>query len=182
MNMDDASDVELVKLFKSGDAAAFDAIVLRFQDRVYRLACIWLYDEQFAADAAQEVFVRGFKGLRAFRFRSAPFTWLYRTTRNVCSEFNRVRRSEALLDEPPDSSSIPETQITQLDSARRVRQLVANLPDRQREVVMLRIFEDLSVKETALAMGCREGTVKALLHKATGNLKQSTSEVGLSDE
>ena len=182
MNLDAKSDVELVRLFKSGDARAFDAIVQRFQDRVYRLACVWLYDEQHAGDVTQEVFVRGHKGLRSFRFRAQPFTWLYRTTRYVCNEFNRVRRNEPLIDEPPDTASLPESMVTSLDSARRVRNLVSALPERQREVVMLRIFEDLSVKETAQAMRCREGTVKALLHKATNNLRTAFERAGYDAE
>ncbi len=173
MSWDDKSDEELVRQFKSGSSEAFDAIVRRFQDRVFRLASVWLYDEQLAADATQEVFVRGFRGLRRFRFRSAPFTWLYRTTRNVCSEFNRRRGAESLDDEPADSGKAPHREVSDLDSAQRVRELVATLPHRQREVVMLRIFEDLSVRETAHAMGCREGTVKALLHKATNSLKKN---------
>lgn len=182
MNRDDLSDAELVKQFKSGDSGAFDAIVQRFQDRVFRLASIWLYDEQVAADVTQEVFVRGYKGLRKFRFRSAPFTWLYRVTRNVCNEFNRAPRGEALVDEPLDTSSVPDRQVASLDSARRVRQLVGKLPERQREVVMLRIFEDLSVRETASAMGCREGTVKALLHKATNSLRISMKQMGFEND
>ncbi|MGI9222612.1 MAG: RNA polymerase sigma factor [Woeseiaceae bacterium] len=180
--MQGVSDVELVRQFKSGDTAAYDAIVRRFQDRVFRLACVWLYDEQSAADVAQEVFVRGFKGLRSFRFRSTPFTWLYRTTRNVCNEFNRLRKTEPLDDEPLDPSSAPEQDVSNYESARQVRQLVAGLPERQREVVVLRIFEDLSVKETAQSMGCREGTVKALLHKATEKLKTRMQHAGISNE
>ena len=182
MSMDDSSDVDLVKKFRSGDPTAYDAIVRRFQDRVFRLACVWLYDEQSAADATQEVFVRGFKGLRAFRFRSAPFTWLYRTTRNVCSEFNRVRVAEPLDAEPHDPGSAPEKEVSAHEAARQVRRLVERLPERQREVVMLRIFEDLSVRETAQLMGCREGTVKALLHKATAKLKMSMRIAGFEDE
>ena len=180
--MDDSSDVELVRLFKSGDAHAYEAIVRRFQDRVFRLACVWLYDDQSAADVAQEVFVRGFKGLRSFRFRSAPFTWLYRTTKNVCNEFNRVRKTEQLDDEPHDPGSVPERDVAEYESARRVRRLVEKLPERQREVVLLRIFEDMSVKETARSMGCREGTVKALLHKATAKLKLSMQIAGFENE
>ena len=180
--MDDSSDVELVRLFKSGDAHAYEAIVRRFQDRVFRLACVWLYDDQSAADVAQEVFVRGFKGLRSFRFRSAPFTWLYRTTKNVCNEFNRVRKTEQLDDEPQDPGSVPERDVAEYESARRVRRLVEKLPERQREVVLLRIFEDMSVKETARSMGCREGTVKALLHKATAKLKLSMQIAGFENE
>ncbi len=180
--MDDSSDVELVRLFKSGNPNAYDAIVRRFQDRVFRLACVWLYDEQSAADATQEVFVRGYKGLRSFRFRSAPFTWLYRTTKNVCSEFNRVRKTEPLDDEPQDPGSAPERDVSDFESAQRVRRLVEKLPERQREVVVLRIFEDLSVKETAQSMSCREGTVKALLHKATAKLKLSMQITGFDND
>lgn len=172
MTVDEHSDNELVRQFKSGDARAFDAIVERFQDRVYRLACVWLYDAQNAADATQEVFVRSYTGLRRFHFRSEPFTWLYRTTRNVCSEFNRVRRGEPLEHEPVDAGDAPDREVSDYERAWRVRQLVARLPARQQEVVMLRIFEDLPVSETARLMGCREGTVKALLHKATNNLKR----------
>ena len=120
----------------------------------------------------QEVFVRSYTGLRRFHFRSEPFTWLYRTTRNVCSEFNRVRRGEPLEQEPVDVDGAPDREVSDYERARRVRQLVIRLPDRQQEVVMLRIFEDLSVAETARLMRCREGTVKALLHKATNNLKR----------
>ena len=182
MSLDEQSDEDLVRAFKSGNPDAYDAIVRRFEDRIFRLACVWLYDDQLAADAAQEVFVRGYKGLREFRFGSAPFTWLYRTTRNVCNEFNRQRQAEPLDVEPPDPQSNPVQLVANLESARRVGQLVAKLPERQQEVVMLRMFEDLSVRETAQAMGCREGTVKALLHKATSKLRIQFQMAGQSDE
>ncbi|MEL7187248.1 MAG: sigma-70 family RNA polymerase sigma factor [Pseudomonadota bacterium] len=179
MPLEDATDADLVREFKAGNAAAFDAIVLRFQDRIYRLASIWLYDRQNAGDAAQEVFLRAYKGLRRFRFRAAPFSWLYRCTRNVCNEFNRQRRGDALDDEPADDGNRPHQAHEDDSAARQVRELVQVLPGRQREVVVLRIFEELSVAETAAAMGCREGTVKALLHKATQRLKISASNLGL---
>jgi len=179
MTLAEKSDVELVREFKAGSASAFDAIVGRFQDRVYRLACVWLYDRQYADDATQEVFLRAHKGLRRFQFRAAPFTWLYRTTRYVCNEFNRRRKTEPLDDEPADSSDNPDRHVTEHDTATRVRRLVAGLPKRQREVVLLRIFEELSVADTANAMGCREGTVKALLHKATKRLRIDIESTGL---
>lgn len=182
MSWDGFSDVELVKHFKGGDAEAYDAIVRRFQDRVFRLASVWLFDDQQATDVAQEVFIRGFKSLRTFHFRSAPFTWLYRTTKNVCHEFNRKRKTDPLDFEPIDESALPENRFEAQETSRRVRYLVARLPRRQQEVVMLRIFEGISVKETAQAMGCREGTVKALLHKATTSLKQNKHKAGFGDD
>ena len=179
MSLDEKSDVQLVREFKSGNPDAFDALVRRFQDRVYRLACVWLYDAELAADATQDVFLRGFKGLKGFRFRSAPFTWIYRTTKNVCNEYNRRRRPQPLEHEPLDDQSDPGGMVAEVQHARRVRELVRKLPARQREVVVLRIFEDLSVRDTAHAMGCREGTVKALLHKATARLKIHLQHAGL---
>jgi len=179
MSLDDKSDTQLVTAFKSGNSDAFDALVRRFQDRVFRLACVWLYDPEFAADVTQDVFLRGYKGLKGFRFRSAPFTWLYRTTKNVCHEYNRRHRPQALEHEPLDAASDPGAMVAEVQHAKRVRDLLQKLPPRQREVVMLRVFEDLSVRETAHAMGCREGTVKALLHKATANLRTHLQIAGL---
>jgi RNA polymerase sigma-70 factor (ECF subfamily) len=93
-----------------------------------------------------------------------------------------VRKTERLDDDAPDPAAVPERDVAKYESARRVRRLVEKLPERQREVVLLRIFEDMSVKETARSMGCREGTVKALLHKATAKLKLSVQIAGLEDE
>jgi RNA polymerase sigma-70 factor (ECF subfamily) len=183
MNLNDASDEELVRQFCAGESLAFDLLVRRFQDRVFRLACVWLYDEQHAADVAQEVFLRSHKGLRSFRFRSGVFTWLYRATRNVCHEFNRRRRTLPLDDElhkqQVDKSAEPDGLASRSETVSAIRKLVSALPQRQREVVMLRIFEDLSVRETAQTMGCREGTVKALLHKATTALRITLNERGM---
>ena len=81
-------------------------------------------------------------------------------------------------DEPADPTSAPEDHVADYETARHVRRLISMLPERQREVVMLRIFEELSVQETARAMGCREGTVKALFHKAKSRLKTNLEKAG----
>lgn len=165
------SDNELVRRFQRGDIDAFDTVVRRYQDRICRMAAVWLHDEQYSVDVAQEVFLRGFKGLRSFRSRSALFTWLYRTTRNVCREQNRSKTAAPLDFEPIDALANPESQVSRQHAAREVRELVAALPERQQEVVLLRVFEEMSVRDAARAMGCREGTVKALLHQAMTRLK-----------
>lgn len=169
---DETNDAELVRRFNEGDALAFDALVRRHQDRLFRLVSVWLYDPSRAEDATQEVFLRAYRGLGRFRFRAEPFTWLFRTARLVCLEMNRQRRYEPLPTEDPPAADSGDSAIALAE----VRALVSDLPARQREVVMLRIFEDLSVSETARAMGCREGTVKALLNKARKQLAGSYSE------
>jgi RNA polymerase sigma-70 factor (ECF subfamily) len=171
------TDRELVKRFQGGDEAAFAELVRRHQDRIFRLTRVRLHTPQQAADAAQDVFVRAYRGLRGFLFTAEPFTWLYRTMINVCNEYNRRAQREGRLfreldDQTDDAAAEPQHDDDAETRALRAR--VAALPARQREVVTLRIFEDLSVEATARAMGCRPGTVKALLHKALANLRAST--------
>ncbi len=177
--MESVSDRELVKRFQRGDESAFEALVRRHQDRMYRLAGLRLYRSEEADDAAQEVFLRAYKGLRRFHFGAEPFTWMYRTMINVCNEHNRrVRRAQrlqaGLMAEPVQEASMPHEH--EPADTQAVRSLVGRLPARQQEVVTLRIFEDLSVEDTAKAMGCRPGTVKALLHKAMHKLRQGAAD------
>lgn len=167
--MDEIADEELVKQFCAGDDAAFSVFTRRYQDKIYRLACMNLYQQQDAMDVTQEVFLRAYRGLKTFRYRSAPFTWLYRTMKNVCQEYNRKTKRDSIasseyateLDNITDNSDI-ET----IHYLFEIRQLLKSLPKRQYEVVILRIFEGFSINETASIMKCRPGTVKALMHKA----------------
>lgn len=172
--MDVISDTELVRQFRQGDSQAFSMLVKRHQDRLYRLASVHLYQQQDAMDVTQEVFMRAYKGLRGFRFHAEPFTWLYRILINVCAEFNRKSSRDSILQRGADEEIArikdgANTEVTQ--HLIEIRELVNRLPKRQHEVVMLRIFEGLSIEETARAMRCRPGTVKALLHKAQKQLR-----------
>lgn len=171
MDLDKVDDRKLVKAFQRGHVAAFDEWVKRHQDRVYRLARGWLRDESLAQDATQEAFMRSVEGLKSFRFSAEPFTWLYRTLRNVCHELNRTR-PQASYEEQPDFASNPERLTVKANEASRLRELVDQLPERQREVVYLRVFEELSIKTTAAVMDCRPGTVKALLSQAKQRLEE----------
>ena len=177
--MNSPADHDLVRQFQGGDEQAFAALVRRHQDRVYRLARVRLYAAEDAGDAAQEVFLRAYKGLRRFRFRAEPFTWLYRTLINVCNEYNRRHRRHRRLEEglarEPDTGPATDKDEA-LDDMQAVQRLIRKLPRRQQDVVLLRMFEELSVEETARAMGCRPGTVKAHLHKALQNLRQQLTQ------
>ena len=173
--MDDAAadDVELVRRFQRGDAAAFALFVRRHQDAVFRFARPLLRRPEDAQDVAQEVFLRALRGLQGFLFLAAPKTWLLKVVRNVCREHNRRWRRHEDIDrlmQRADPALAIAVAGDDGDSA-RLQQAIAALPARQREVVILRMFEDLSVRETAQVMGCREGTVKAHLTKAVGNLR-----------
>ena len=161
-----------------GDRQAFGRLIERHQDRLYRLALAWLGNSDFAEDAVQEAFLRGFNSLPRFRFGATPFSWLYRTLRNICHEINRRQsKLKALGDAELDiQTDRTEHRAAGEQSLERIRVLIAKLPTRQQEVVLLRLFEECSEEETANAMGCRRGTVKALLHKARQQLQLGLQE------
>jgi RNA polymerase sigma-70 factor (ECF subfamily) len=168
------SDKELIKEFLAGNPGAFDAFVRRHQDRIYRLACARLYHADDAVDVAQEVFLRAYKGLKRFHFHAEPFTWLYRTLENVCNEYNRRTVRERALNqrlEDVDDLQAPAQDGAGQIQLRQIRRVIGRLPQRQQDVVLLRIFEGMSVEETARILKCREGTVKAHLNKAINNLR-----------
>jgi len=170
------SDKDLIRQFLAGDPNAFNSFVQRHQDRIFRLACAKLYDRDEAIDASQEVFLRALRGFSFFRFQAEPFTWLYKTLDNVCNEFNRraIRHrkiSQNLLDQTSDTGFVSDG--AEDIFSQQIRALIHRLPKRQQEVVLLRIFEGMSVEETALTLRCSEGAIKANLHKAVNNLREN---------
>ena len=142
------------------------------------MALAWLENSDFAEDAVQETFLPGFNGLPRFRFGATSFSWLYRILRNICHETNR-RQSKlkafgnAELDVWTDRT---EHRAAGEQSLERIRALIAQLPIRQQEVVLPRLFEECKEEETANAMGCRHGTVKVLLYKARQQLQLGLQE------
>lgn len=169
-------DETTVEIARRGDRDAQAAILREFQDVWFRMCVSLLRDAELARDATQETALRFLKQLPAFRGESQLRTWSLGIAINVCRELRRrhgrpmpevVRLVEDHAGEPgPDR--VAET----AEATTSVRAMLADLPERQREVVMLRFFEELSVEETAAAMDCAAGTVKATLHQALKALKK----------
>jgi RNA polymerase sigma-70 factor (ECF subfamily) len=137
----------------------FRSILAQYQDKVYRLACAMLGDQAQAEDAAQETFVRVWKGLGKFRGESSVSTWIFTIARRTCLDALKARKQtvglEALVEKPrhePDG----------LD----VTALLAELPDRAREAVVLFYLQDKSYEDVARTMEIPMGTVKTLLFRA----------------
>lgn len=116
MNMHERSDEQLVRAFQAGDESAFSIFVARHQDRVYRLAMLWLKDQSRADDMLQETFLRSYTGLGQFRFRAQPHTWLLRVLRNVCREENRRYATHPLAEDFGSDQSIDRiSQLHRID-------------------------------------------------------------------
>lgn len=158
-------------------------------DRVYRLCLAMLRDETPARDAAQEALVRGWARRELRREGVSWWTWFGGFAVRVCREFRRGRAREAERSAGTEGLGAVEvergaTELTpvSLPMTRIVRDAVMRLPDRQREVTVLRYFIGASTAEAAELLGCPEGTIKSNLHKALASLHAALAKVGIEDE
>src|SRR5262245_4271143 len=176
----DAEEQELVERLKRRDEAAFNAFVLRYQDRVFRILLRMLGDRAEAEDLAQEVFISIFKAIDSFRGDSQLSTWVYRVASNHCR--NRLkylaRRRQKLMDDfdeehvasaqgtlSPDRQGTPDRLLEARQTESLLEEGLARLDDEQRELVVLREVEHLSYEEIMAITGLPEGTVKSRLHR-----------------
>ncbi len=165
-------------------AAAFAALVDRYESKIYRLCCSLLRDRGLAEDAAQESLLRIWKALDKYDQRASLSTWIYAITRNRClTAIERRRVAESLDDEnSPLELETAEAEPTEVDDqATLLRELVDALPDRYRRALTLYYYEERSVGEAALMLGVPEGTLKTNLFRARALLLERIRQLGLAD-
>lgn len=159
---------------RSGNRAARDQLVRSLQDVWYRFCLGLLRNESAALDATQETALRFLRDLSKFDGRSSIKTWSLGIALNVVRE---IRRSRATTggEEPSDREDptwSPAFRAERAEQIALVRQMLDQLPERQREALILRFFEDLSIDDTAKAMNAAAGTIKATVHQALRALKK----------
>jgi RNA polymerase sigma-70 factor (ECF subfamily) len=171
-----ADDRSLIEAFRQGRREAFDVIVVRHRRQVYQVCYRFVNNHEDAADLAQDVFVRAFKGLDRFKGDASLSTWLYRIAVNT--GLNRVaakRPESAPLDaaaEVDGHAASPLDAAIGLERARQVRRAIARLPPKQRATLLLRVYQECSHEEIAAALGGTVGAAKANLFHALGNLRR----------
>jgi RNA polymerase sigma-70 factor (ECF subfamily) len=167
-------DRELAEKFRQGDRTAFDVLVRRHQKGVWRVVRRYVKRDADAADVTQQVFVRAFKGLGAFRGAATVRSWLYRIAINCALSWIRDHRRETPTEIAEDSLTelpVAPGRISDGQDGKRLRAAVAQLPPKQRLVLELRVFDDLSFKEVAELADCSENTAKVSFHYAVKKLR-----------
>jgi len=157
------------------DVEDFRTILAQYQDKVYRLACGMLGDGAEAEDAAQETFVRVWKGLGKFRGESSVSTWIFTIARRTCLDALKARKPNVSLSEFVEKP-VREKEVLDVDA------LLQDLPERAREAVVLFYLEDRSYEEVALTMAVPMGTVKTLLFRARKQMIARVAESRLKKE
>lgn len=177
------TDAELMARIQADDEAAFAEFVRRYQKRFYRLAYGYLHQHEETLDAVQDAFIKIYRARRTWEPRANPYTWAYRIVANLCVDLIRKRRGHAATslddEESPEGRTLADTAAVdplllqvEKEERKKLMEAVMQLPPRQREIIMLRHYEDLSLQEIAEAQGCALGTVKSSLHRAIASLKQ----------
>ena len=183
------SDEMLMLAAAQNDLAAFETLVTRHQNRIYRMAYQMLGNEEDAWDVSQEIFVKIYNA-RATYVEDAKFTtWLYRIANNaVIDRIRQNRRHAAVVSmenvviEPASVLPTAEQFVAWGEKKGDLQDALAQLTERQRGMVLLKYYEGFSVKEIAEVFDCATGTVKATLFQALRNMRQHLNLQGISGD
>lgn len=171
------SETDLIRRARQGDGAAWEALVQAHQQAVFRLAYLFLGDADQAEDVAQEAFIRAYHALDRFDTTRPLRPWLLSIAANLSRNQRRsagrylAAMRRAFQDSPSAAIDI-EASAVQNWEARSLWQAVRRLSFEDQRVIYFRYFIDLSVDETAAALGVAEGTVKSRLHRALKRLRE----------
>ncbi|WP_051492028.1 RNA polymerase sigma factor [Roseivivax isoporae] len=173
--MDERSDEELLALYAAGDAAAARALTLRLVPGVFAHASRLLSDATEAEDVAQEAMLKLWRIAPDWRAGEARITtWLYRVTANLCIDRIRRRRGSPLDDAPEVADEAPSAEARMLsgDRAAALHAALADLPERQRQAVVLRHLEGLGNPEIARIMDIGPRAVESLVARGKRALEE----------
>jgi RNA polymerase sigma-70 factor, ECF subfamily len=184
----DIDDAALVERCRAGDVAAFEPLVEKYRQRVWRLAYNILRDREEAWDVAQEAFIKAFQALPSFRGQSAFYTWLYRIVMNVAADRGRARGAQGrafgtervpeedwervLPDQNPGDES-PDAAAARTEERAKIMKALDKLSEDHRRIVMLSDLEGLSYREIAETLDIPMGTVMSRLHNARKRLRDA---------
>lgn len=189
--MIEIEELQCIRKAAQGDAAAFEELVVRYQGQVFNLCLRMTADAEDAADLTQEAFVKVWKSLDTFQFDAAFSTWLYRLASNCCLDFLRSKKrrptvsltmeteeeDEQTLDVSDDAPTPEEAAISK-EERETLRLAMQSIDAEQRQILTLRVVNDLSYSDIARVLGIREGTVKSRLSRARESLRKKLTEIG----
>ena len=170
-------DASLITRARAGDAAAIDSLVRRYLGDVYAVTSRVLHDSELAQDAAQDALINAVRALDRFRGEASFRTWLLRIALNAARTIARrqVRRREVSLEavqETPSDATDVASVVVMNDEAHRAQRVLAQLPEKQRMAVTLRITQGLSYHESGLVLDCTEGAARVNYHLGVKRLRE----------
>ncbi len=184
------TDASLVSRCQGADLTAFNTLVSRYKDKIYRYVYRMTGSADDAEDLTQEVFVRMYTAIGGFRRDASLPTWLYRIAGNLCTDSfrkNKNARFDTSLDAPlestdgdggvgreiADESHAPDALFGRKELSEQIETALAKLPPKLRSAVILHDVEGLAYDEIALTEGVPLGTIKSRIFNARAALRES---------
>jgi RNA polymerase sigma-70 factor (TIGR02954 family) len=164
---------QLVKKAIKGNDDAFLQLIQTYKVDLYKTALSFLRNEEEALEAIQEVTYRAYKGIGKLKEVSYFKTWLIRIMINYCNDQLKKQKRVVINEEVLKSIGVSENH-----SELELKDVMLGLDDRSREILTLKYFHDLKIKDIAETMQCPEGTVKTWLNKALKALREKLEEKG----
>lgn len=180
------SDAELIHAFIQGSEPALEVLINRYKDKIYTAVYMLVKDKYIAEDIFQDAFLKMIRTMREGRYSEQGkfLPWALRVAHNLCMDYFRRTKQQIpvtlpdgrdishLLPPAPSASDMMERRQTHSS----VRELIELLPDEQREVIVMRIYGDLSFKEIADTSGVSINTALGRMRYALINLRKMITE------
>jgi RNA polymerase sigma-70 factor (ECF subfamily) len=183
------SDEELVAATREGDATAFDQLVHRWDRKIHGAAFRVLGSHEDAREVSQEAFLKAYRAIGGFEQRARFSSWLYQIALNLCRDRLRRKRGRHMvsldeLGEAEGARLLPSApslhrEVEALDLSRRVARAVAELAPEQREVIVLKEYQELTFAEIAEVLGTPVSTVKTRLYRGLTQLRRRLERDGV---
>jgi len=183
------TDEELVAAFQQGDAAAFDALVSRWDRKIHGAIYRVVGRDDDARDLCQEAFLKAYRGLGTFKREARFSSWLYQIALNVCRDRLRRRRGKTAvsLDDAEEARDgglrtagpSPLELVEAQDLRHLVAEAMATLTADEREVVILKEYQDLTFPEIAEVLDLPLSTVKTRLYRGLSQLRHRLERQGV---
>lgn len=186
------SDEELLAAVRAGDTDSLGTLVLRWQEPLFRFVYRMLPRTEDARDICQETFLRVLKKAHRFQEGSRFSTWMYQIALNLCRDKLRKRKRWKLVmvrdrefdervatPDPAACADDPARVVQSREESAAVLRALRQLPDEQREVLVLKEFEGLKFREIAELLGCPESTVKSRMYYGLNGMRTALSRQGV---
>ena len=172
----------LIRRCKRGDKAAFEEIVKTYMKRAYFAALSLVGNHEDALDLSQEAFANAYRFIRRFDTEHNFYPWLYRIVKNLCmSHLRKKKRRDTILPREGDPEIAFETtpageEPSLIPESGEMKEMlwkaIRALPESEREVIVLKHFQDMSYKQIAASVNCPIGTVMSRLYSARKHLRE----------
>ena len=182
-----SDDRALVEQTLAGKTQSFEALVRRYQDRLYNTLVHITGSTHEAEEVAQEAMLQAYAKLATFKGNSSFYTWLYRIAFNLWVSRNRRRRPRVSLNQiqeatgidPPDETESPSANLERRERAQQLQDALARLSEEFRQILILREMEDCDYDAISDILQIPVGTVRSRLHRARSALRdQLRSQLG----